>query len=461
MKVKKLLTAVALALNPSWELRWGVCLRSAGMVVVLLACRGEQKRVLFSARGRRKPWILSVATPVSIDTGVMPLILLNEPLGEDTIERWLNEHQGELIPAGFQSEQIQSECCVVDETVFAASLAHAAVDAFEQRAASAGLTCGSLSVGLWHVARLYWPSYQQPFILWKVTDEGSVLGFVDNGYLRAVVSWWMDATDLQSIDSQNLQELATIFSSLGGQHCSTIVMMNDGEPPDISALSIPGYRFAAQPQIEGVLGPLHEPYALAAAEPCNLDFARGERGLGSRGSGSSREGMLKFIRNALVLIGVVWGLLGVGLVGSRLVQSSLDSRLAPLRSRIAVVKQAEVERDSVQALFSARNRFGNRESALTELLNQLQPAFPTGMWVEQIVVQESELCCYRIELIAVSFSSALVADFLKRLETIAGMRDVRMLYSEQVSEHRLAKDKPVLRISVSGLWQNGALAHAR
>jgi Tfp pilus assembly protein PilN len=106
--------------------------------------------------------------------------------------------------------------------------------------------------------------------------------------------------------------------------------------------------------------------------------------------------------------------------------------------------------DSLSKLLARQGRFLERESMVTFLVTELQEVFPEGSWAEQVSVSEKDNNSYSLEIISMSSSTGDISTLLERLGKVAGVSDVRMLYSEQSGSSR--REQKSTRLKVACVW---------
>jgi hypothetical protein len=177
-----LLKTIATILNPTWELHYGVVAGGDRTAFALIG-RDAKGAVRVLARGNNLSAFFPFVAPLPVhaDLGCAPVVLLCEEIGEIEPEVWIDRNEARLIPRGMTADQVLIEWVADNGRIFAATITkalHAAIIAglHPRRCAPA-----SLAVPLWDIAMLYSRYRSEPFLLWKIGANGSLLGLVGQG----------------------------------------------------------------------------------------------------------------------------------------------------------------------------------------------------------------------------------------------------------------------------------------
>jgi Tfp pilus assembly protein PilN len=446
-----------LYLHPGWALHCGALQRNGMVTYALIARHVKSGATETLAMGENlssflsflKPW------PIHAEIGAGPLHFVSTALDGIDPEVWIDRNELKIIPRGLTADQTITEWAAEgDDRICAATIKKDLHQNIVDHLKAGHCLLSSLSVPLWDLARLYAAHIDTPFVLWRITDEGSTLGFCKNGTLTRLCAFWADSDDIRKDASGVAQEIALLLPSLTLHEKAPIILAPSSEN-SFSALAVAGYEIAPPPDC-GIPLKFHEPYALALHSDTHLDFApfsdvQNAREMARRRSRGLRISLAA--ANALLLCALIMGLMAGGLALGRRIAGS---KIKPAREQIAALDSAMAHRDTLSARLWASARYAQRESMTTFALSALQDAFPEGVWAEQIAVTERDTTHWGIDILALSYSTGLIPDFLRLIGDIPGVSDARMLYSEQIALGNGRNAKKAIRLKVSCLWNQHA-----
>jgi hypothetical protein len=271
--------------------------------------------------------------------------------------------------------------------------------------------------------------------------------------LVKLCDFWPSRDDIVKDAGGTGTAIARLLDSMTERECSHICPVPGPEDTDLKAFVPQGWSLVEPPDIPGVPAPYHEPYALSVADDTGIDFSPLEERFTARRIGRARRGVTRAMQwtgagLAVITIAAVLFLLGAGGV-----RAYYEKRLAPLNDDLQILSNWEARSDSITEVLTAKNRFAGRESIITRLTTDLQNVFPEGVRAEQIVITESSAAGWDLDLAAVSYSTGLIPELMKRLEATPGIGEVRMQYSEQNREGKGRYAKKVIRFKVTAGWE--------
>ncbi|MFW5775046.1 MAG: hypothetical protein ACOCW2_02045 [Chitinivibrionales bacterium] len=196
----------------------------------------------------------------------------------------------------------------------------------------------------------------------------------------------------------------------------------------------------------------HQAYALALHEQTHADFAPFEHMRDSMRLERSRRTMMGVARWAVAATIIIAVGLGAAAGGIGIARTITEKKIAPARAEITRLNRVEASHDSLRQIFDQSAQFLGRESVVTELLSGFQHAFPEGAWAEDITVAEKDTRSWDVSIIAVSYSTATIPVLIGKLEKIAGIRDVKMQYSEQTKVGSKWRKKSAVRLKLVCSW---------
>jgi hypothetical protein len=312
-----------------------------------------------------------------------------------------------------------------------------------------------LSMPLWDLARLYSNHVSGPFIIWKLSASGSLLGLVDCGRLAKLCNFWPGVDDIANNNEETGKALVSLVKSLSPDNLSIpIIIRNckkDLNVPDL--LKNSGCNFAQPVQIKDVPRDYHEAYAMALHEETNLDFTPYEHTKDVHDLVRRRKRSLTAsfacIAGLLVLIAALF-IVKAGSVSTGLY---LNNKAIPARMQQEILKKEKNRLKSLSEVLEQKTRFLSRRSILTHPVTEMQSAFPDGVWAEDISFSEGNNGIWSCNIIAYANSSGLIPAFLKNLASIQGMFDVRMVYSEQSATSHVMAGEKAIRLQVQGNYR--------
>jgi hypothetical protein len=444
------LQALTQILNPANLLRIGVAENRYALVATdkqgnnrLISCGDNAPRFV--------PWV----SPLSICTQLdgAPIRLSCHGLDGADPEQWIVRHEEKLIPGGFTSDQIVNEWSVYDGKIYSATVSKSVLEKSIARIERPRWILASLRIPLWDLARLYAASIPGPFIIWKITDKGSIFGYVRNGYLNRLLDSWVTVSERKKDQSLADKEIASLLRSLCQDEPAKRIIILVENPADVEGLTIPGYCIELPPAIKDLPAHYHEAYALACGLDSDLDFAAHEDQIRAFALEGSRKKAVSVARMCCIFLAALcMGLLLAGVV-IKGVSNRQMARLAPVRAMADKLSGYQHSLDSMNSLLTQKARYLQRESAISAVLSDLQKVFPDGVYAEQISLSEISPGMWKFEVSAVSFSSALIPELLQNLNGIAGMSQARMAYSEYSTVKTPQGPKSAIRCKISAEWK--------
>jgi hypothetical protein len=452
-----LIQSILTIINPAWELHYGMVPRDGRHAYVLAGRRkGHAARII--SRGDNLSAFFPFVTPLPVhtDCGTMPVALLSELLDADQPEEWVDRNEERLRPHGMTADQVQIEWAVHEQRIVAATLTAKGLDTVCASLRGKRCLLASVAVPLWDLCRLYSQQLTTPFILWKCTAAGSLLGFAADGYLQRLCMLWPDQSDLREQPGVVAAEIAAISRSLCGGETATIIMMlagNDQSPLPASFV-IHGFTLSAPPSIDGVEPRFHEPYSLALHDETHLDFAPAPDTQACRALSRRRIAALKLVRLGTAAVVAIALAMGGIAAGFQIVRSVNQQKIEPAQREFVKLSQLNRTLDSLRLVFGNQAAYLDRKSAVTDLLVAFQSVFPEGVLAEQLFIGEKETRVWSIEIMALSYSTSQIATTLTNLNAVKGVGNVRMLYSEQVRPESAKSAPTAIRMKIAAEWRD-------
>ncbi len=422
-------------LNPEIKLRIGaIPVQNRYRYVVTAIDNKENIHIVSYGDDITKLWYLP---PVAVHTALtdIKVSFVKDELRKEEVGTWLDRNEERIIPPGFTSDQIINEWDVQENTIYSATVTKDSFEGFKKNIPVGKLLFSSISVPLWDFALLYSRYISGPFVIWKITDNGSVLGYVKEGALHSLCNIWPDYDDIHNDAARIGTEISALIKTLTkGDSVTTVVPCSDRKGGALpSEVLIPGYTLASPPEIGGLPAHFHETYACSLHKETNLDFARFADKQKMYALEKKRHYFLKGLKcTAVSLAGVALVLL-LGMLSITCLQKYTERKIEPLQLFIAQIEKGEHRLDSLKSVYLQKASFLGRESIVTFLMNELQQVFPDGTWAQHIEITEAETNMWHINTIALAYSTALIPRLLSNMEAVMGISNVRMIYSEQTS----------------------------
>ncbi|MBD3422073.1 MAG: hypothetical protein GF398_18325 [Chitinivibrionales bacterium] len=435
--------------NPRFELHTGIARSVKGFGYVTIARHTKSGTTLLVSQGddvtAHRTFIKPLATHIALDN--TPVKLTATALQGQDADAWIDQHEDKIIPVGMSADQVRNEWEVDNDTIYAATVADSRLDAFNRQFNHNSFLFTSVNVPLRDLATLYAEYVNEPFILWSVLHDHSILGYVHSGTLRNLLHFWAGHDDISNDPVAAAAHCLPMLRSLCRQERAGTIIINKPVLLDKVAPHLEGYALKPPPEIRGFRPERHEALALALHRKSTLDFATFEQAQQTATLLDSRKSALF---TAISLAGVLAGcalLILLSSVGISIYQQHTDARVAPVRSQIEEVNAQQARLDSLQAQFQEFMAVASRESKVTALLSELQTALPDGVWTDRVEIMESDPTSWNITISALATSSSMISTVIRNLNAIPDVSDAKMLYSELSKTDR---GKRVMKFRITG-----------
>lgn len=445
---------IAAYLNPDITIRCGMVPGNGGFPFVITAVdRSGAVSVLSYGNDIRKTLHLSVPRIVNTTFTDTKTVYIRCPLGSETPDAWLDRNEDRIIPSGFTPDQIINEWDEAANVLYTATVTKASYHDYCRQLSALAVLVRSISPPLRDLSHLYSKYYTEPFILWKISDKESVLGYVKNGALQRICNLWPCIDDCDQDPESVRAALAACARSLsdGDQVLAIIPVSGRNPDPLPKGFLIPGYELRKPPTIDGLPVWFHEAYACSLHTDTHLDFASfGD----TQNAAVLEKKRRRFLRAFRTITGTIAGIAALMLIIAASgwgVQKMITRRIEPLQVYINQIRFHEQRLDSLKNRYTRQTQFFHRKSSVTFLMNELQTVFPDGICAEQIDINENELRQWKMDIIALSYSTSLIPQLLSNIEKIPGISQVRLLYSEQVATENGRRHATKMKIEC--LWK--------
>ncbi len=439
----------ALCLEPG-TIRFGVATADDAITFCVVARKGSGDIPLVWGTGIPAVLRLLIPAIAHADMGPVPQRVVFEPLGSEDPDRWIDRNEARIVPQGFTAERIVNEYAVDGPVIISVSVE---MQAFARRveALEREVTLTALLPSLQGLAWAYRAACDSPWILWKVDRNGSVYAKIDRGSVIDLCHFWAGSAALASDTATVLPAAGELLESIGGSERPLPVMfwtMEDGPRPPGDFFT--NMRQLPVPEIKGLPRGFHEAYGNAITPDGRVQLLPFEKRRAAQKEFRLWHMSLTVFRVATIGLIALAAIAGSSIAVSRFLVARDRTAMKSIDEAYAAVTGARRTLDSLGILFREKSELIAGESAVTRLLCDLQRAFPEGVRAEELVIDERAADTWGFAVRAFTVSSALMQPFLANLQAIPGMRDVRLVYSEQVA----AKEKnPGIRFKIEAEWR--------
>jgi hypothetical protein len=446
--------------NPKADLHAGLSLDGDVYRYVLVSRRaGKPNRILVKKAGPATSMRIPFNGPVHTDMGSAPVLMVHENIGDADPEQWVDKNEARIIPTGVSSGEINNEWTVFKGMLYSATVSKKVFEQVLENLKAEKILFASLSVPLWNLARLYSQNAKvgntlNTFIIWKFFKGSSVLGLVEGGRLWKLCNFWAGIDDVHSNPEEVGKELAGFVKAMSQDSTNVpVICLSVSASLDTSAVAAAsGCSITPPPQVPGIPVEFHEAYALACHQDTQLDFTPFTHVQDSHILTMMRRRTLKLTLAFCCLLAIV----AVGLFGIKAGALSmgwyLDKKAGPSREYMQQYKVETGRLALLQTSLDQKNRFLNQRSLLTYPVTELQIAFPEDAWASDISFSETKTGSWNCSITAYAFSSSLIPVLLKNLSSIAGMSNVRMVYSEQTGAKGRTGERAI-KLQIECSWK--------
>jgi len=433
-------------------LKLGVSRTSDGSVHALIAVYGSEKSVVLSS-GANLSLAARLFCPPIVITGFgnIPVLLIAAEIGKEDPEAWIDRNEETIIPNGTTPDQVINDYVVDDKRIYSVTVS---TDALTPSMGSPidGTLVHALGVPLWNLSKLYGKEITTPFVLWSISAEGSVLGYVENGTLQRLVHCCIDCDDLCKSTEESMSAIEGLVMSISGGNKKIPLVLFSPE----REFSLPqnckfhDFTLKQSPSFKCIPHYCHEAYANAffGDEGHNfMPFDMTQKAF-------RRNSQFNLFRSAVrISASVTAGLfLLFGIADGVLftVSSHYREPMAKIKTEGDIVLAAEKKRDLLLKKFREKMKFETGRSHCTTMLSDLQTVFPEGTHAESISITEIDTSTWQCEIQAFSRSSSLISNVIDNLGKASGVSSARMTYSEQVT---LPDKSKAIRFKVKCDWK--------
>ena len=275
---------------------------------------------------------------------------------------------------------------------------------------------------------------------------------MENGKISKLCNFWPDINDVISDPENVAKEIKPVIDSIADElkPVPLLIFSPNKEFMLPEKLILSGCQLLASPDIPGVPKWDHEVFALACHKESHLNFVPFSQVQKAKATQNFWKSCVNWIQISLSAILIAsFVLAGVHFSEVILNRVNKDS-LAGVREQLNLIQKETVKRDSLLSLFKNKASYIANESTITGLMSDLQNVFPEGMWAEEITITEIDNRKYRLDIRALAYSSSLIGPCINNLQSVKGIQNTRMVYSEQTDVQRSVKG---IRVKLEGFWE--------
>ena len=370
---------------------------------------------------------------VNGDLGSAPVFFTTADIGREDPETWIDRNEDTVLPTGVTADALVNEYAVFDSKIYSAAVAKAGRDVALLRQYD-GPPPYTMNVPLWNLARLYGEQIATPFIICKISAEGSVLGLVQGGMLQRLVNCHIDCDDCTANAAEAISVIKPLCDSLAGNTRPLPVLLFSPE----STFTMPvvtsegGFAFQTAPAIKGVSAWCHEAYANARSGSPDMNFVAFDSVRKVHKLNERFNRLRTAVRIAVIGCAAVLALFAVADGVIRFINGKYHDQMERFRSQSEIVFAAEKREEMLLHFYRAKVRFAEGRSHCTALLSNFQTVFPEGAWAKTISMTSNQGAALQCEIDATAYSNGLVSEAVENMRKIAGASNVRIAYSEQI-----------------------------
>lgn len=425
---------------------------SSGEIRYALAYKCKSGDYKLVSGGAGAPKWLSPFTPLFTHTDLSqtPVIINSEHTGQEDPDSWIERQESGSSRKQPENQDLIREYVVRGSTVYQIETSAATRNNFLQKLPKNLAVC-TLCPPLWKLTEIYYEKVKKPFLLWKISAEGSILARTDEGRIGKICNFWPDVDDLQEKPQQVLEEITPLLHSFSSSvKLPVIVFSPEKEFTIPGVFSKSEITFENAPEIKGVSLQNHEAYSLACMHKDDPNLVPFEKLQIMDSFCSFWKYSVKTVRWIvfLILTSLII-MLGADKVSDLYLYSKSD-KMASVKEMLDELKGASSKVDSVLVRFNEKAGFIAEESRITELLSEFQEIFPEGMWAEEITAIDIVDRGYQIDIRAIASSSGMIGSLMDNLNKIKGISQCRMIYSEQIPAKEKARG---IRVKIQAVWK--------
>lgn len=386
----------------------------------------ERSIILASGKSLQKCWIRFFYN--EINTSLQSITYMQSVVKDE------NRHitAEDFLPHGGDIKEFACEYVVEEERGYGASLKYSHLNDEISGLVDEGYVVNSLTPQYFALGKLYYDIIKRSFILWYVREQNSTLVVMEGQYPSAAVTISIQEYGLH--EDEGKEKIKTLFTQLKKQYSINDVYVVKENGQLFLDESDYGITLQECSSFGGLSMDYHDALALALVPKTVCNFAPPEEIGRSLSIVQNEQLLMRWVRYCTLFLGSVTLLLlmsGGILLGT---EHLLNEKISPYTPHIKRIEVGEKKLRTAQKHYKEKFAFYHRESALTNLLNDLQSVYMTGVYSESIEIHEHSEKQWKIITRGITRSSSLIPRIIGKIENIPGSESVRLVYSERKKE---------------------------
>jgi hypothetical protein len=457
MNIKNTILSIFHFLDPKKELHAGLSFNGDAYHYILVSIKQDKLgRILYTKTGHKSSMHIPFGGPVHFDMDKTPVLYFCEDIGDVEPEQWIDTNETRVIPSGLSSNEVVNEWGTDEKLLYSVTCSKKLYDKLLDEFSQNNILISSLSVPFCDLARLYTGyGLTAPYVLWKVESNCSILGFVDNGKLKRISTFWAGQADVLEDNANVVKELKARVKAFCGDAVlyPLLVFGNDCKAVETS-LAESGFTFVSPPTIPAVSLEYHEALAHALHQKADLDFASFEHTRFSHAIVQYRKRSLTILHIVATVALVLLFCTGIAKTVSVAAGSYLNEKAKPVRAQQIILQKEKIRLDSLTMIIAKKTTYLSQKSVLTYPVTEFQTAFPDNVWAEEITLFENNTSSWNCVFVVYAGASSVLPSLLANLAEIKGMSNVHMVYSEQSATVKSRTGEKAIRLRIESNWKN-------
>jgi Tfp pilus assembly protein PilN len=448
-EIRWVLFIKTLILNPT-ALRIGMTNDTCNTEFVIISSDDEGGGVPVLWRTDIPVWLRLLLPIITVtDTGDLPVYMVSDDIGDDDPDEWIDNNEERCLPAGFPTDAVSTDYAVNNGRVVAISAVTGKRDEMVANLEDI-VRLSSLLAPLQGVAQL---CGKEQCIVWKLTTNGSSLSRIEQGVVTdACTCCWISLDDVKNGSSETLERIGRIVHSIAGDWDTFPVIFL--APENVATFSegtrIGGGKIAFLQKYGNLPMQFIEAFGNAITPDRYVQLLPFHKKQSVKKLLRGWCRLISSMRAGFILLLIVAAVFGSYIGTTRLILNRDNASMEKIKKQHDEVRHAAASRDALMKKLEKQTAFVRGESRITTMLNELQTAVPEGAALEELSVGELSDDNWEVLLHVRTESSSVMQPFLKGIEKVNGISDVRMVYSERGEDR---SGKSTLLFKVKGRWK--------
>lgn len=420
------------------SIKLGVSRNAHGVVHALISVNRSTKKCWVLSCGEKLPIMthLFFSPPVAnADLGQIPVSLTVSDITEKDTEAWDNHGTDDtIIPKGVSSDDVITDFVIEAKKRYSAVVNEKTTALAIESFIPNGMV-KNLGVPLWNLAKLYADELHVPFVLWRISTCGSVIGYVEHGRLRNLAHCYVDYDDLIGNAQESMKTVEGIIRDLsfGDIHVPVVIFSPEKGFSLPQSCTLHEYSFQNAPSFKDIPHHCHEAYANASFGDDGLNLLPGNIEEKARKCDKRFNSFRSAMRITVLLAAGLFVFLCVSDGVMLAITNNYREMIVHSKAEIDTIKFVEKKKDQLLNKLQEKMKFETGQSRCTMLLSDLQSVFPEESWAEAISINEIGATGWHCEIQAFTRSSEHIGNVLESIRKISGVVNTRMTYSEQMT----------------------------